>query len=156
MWSIPHLGQIWRVQHRPRTLVAGLWRPQYPWLHSADHSMKPTWTRPLPDSHKHLHFSICYLHINLVEASDDTKSVWNMNELIATSIINANGFHRNKSYCLHRGHIWVHIINEMTTCLYLHCRFNTMKHKPCRQEEEAARTVKTQHKQTIKLPMLQS
>lgn len=51
-WNIPHWGQIWRVQHRPRTLAAGLWRPQYPWLHSADHSMKPTWKRPLPDIYK--------------------------------------------------------------------------------------------------------
>lgn len=51
MLSIPHWGQIWRVQHRPQTLAAGLWQPLYPWLHSADHNMKPTLTRPLPDGH---------------------------------------------------------------------------------------------------------
>ena len=52
MWSIPHWGQIWRVRHRRQNLAGGLWRPQYPSLHSADHSMKPTWTRPLPDTYR--------------------------------------------------------------------------------------------------------
>lgn len=50
MWSIPRWGQTWRVRPRTQTLAAGPWRPLYPWLHSADHNMKPTWTRPLPDS----------------------------------------------------------------------------------------------------------
>lgn len=52
MWNIQHWGQIGRGQHRLQTPAAALELPLCPWLHSADHSMKPTWTRRPPDNPK--------------------------------------------------------------------------------------------------------
>lgn len=37
-----------------------------------------------------------------------------MNECVCITMIYANGYHRNKPYCMYRGNIWLRIIDEMT------------------------------------------